>query len=64
MKAQVGDTIRIIHMDDNNGKDIAAQKMNGVIATINHIDSIGQLHLKGYGLAVIPHLDTFEIITK
>ena len=45
MKAQVGDTIRIIRMDDNNGKDLAAQKMNGVIATITYIDSIGQLHL-------------------
>ena len=62
MKAQVGDTIRIIRMDDNNGKDIAAQKMNGVIATINHIDSIGQLHLQGYGLAVNPDIDTFEIL--
>jgi hypothetical protein len=62
MKAQVGDTIRIIRMDDNNGKDLAAQKMNGVVATISHIDSIGQLHLKGYGLAVIPDLDTFEIL--
>ena len=62
MKAQVGDTIRIIRMDDNNGKDISAQKMNGVIATINHIDSIGQLHLNGYGLAVNPDIDTFEIL--
>ena len=62
MKAQVGDTIRIIRMDDNNGKDIAAQKMNGVIATINHIDSIGQLHLQGYGLAVNPDIDEFEIL--
>lgn len=64
MKAQVGDTIRIIRMDDNNGKDIAATRMKGVVATINHIDSIGQLHLKGYGLAVNPDIDTFEIITK
>ena len=62
MKAQVGDTIKIIRMDDNNGKDISAQKMNGVVATINHIDSIGQLHLKGYGLAVNPDIDTFEIL--
>lgn len=62
MKAQVGDTIRIIRMDDNNGKDIAAQKMNGVIATINYIDSIGQLHLQGYGLAVNPDIDTFVIL--
>ena len=64
MKPKVGDKIRIIRMDDNNGKDIAAQKMNGVIATINHIDSIGQLHLQGYGLAVIPDIDEFEIISK
>ena len=64
MKAQVGDTIQIIRMDDNNGKDLAAQKMNGVIATINYIDSIGQLHLQGYGLAVNPDIDTFKIIAK
>ena len=62
MKAQVGDTIRIIRMDDNNGKDLAAQKMNGVIATINYIDRIGQLHLQGYGLAVNPDIDTFVIL--
>ena len=62
MKAQVGDTIKIIRMDDSNGKDLAAQKMNGVVATISHIDGIGQIHLKGYGLAVIPELDTFEIL--
>lgn len=62
MKAQVGDTIKIIRMDDNNGKDISATRMNGVVATINHIDSIGQLHLQGYGLAVNPDIDTFEIL--
>ena len=62
MKAQVGDTIRIIRMDDNNGKDIAATRMNGVVATINYIDGIGQLHLNGYGLAVNPDIDKFEIL--
>jgi hypothetical protein len=64
MKPQVGDKIRIIHMDDNNGKDLAARKMNGVEATIAHIDGIGQLHLDGYGLAVNPDIDEFEIISK
>lgn len=64
MKPKVGDTIKIIRMDDSNGKDLAAQKMNGVVATISHIDSIGQIHLKGYGLSVIPSLDEFEIISK
>ena len=62
MTPKVGDTIRIIKMDDNNGKDIVATRMNGVVATIDHIDGIGQLHLKGYGLAVIPDVDEFEII--
>lgn len=62
MKAQVGDTIRIIRMDDNNGKDIAATRMNGVVAKIDHIDGMGQIHLKGYGLAIIPDVDEFEII--
>ena len=62
MKAQVGDTIRIIRMDDCNGKDTSATRMNGVIATINHIDSIGQLHLDGYGLAVNPEVDIFTIV--
>ena len=64
MKAQVGDTIQIIRMDDNNGKYLAARKMNGVEATIAHIDGIGQLHLQGYGLAVNPDIDTFKIIAK
>lgn len=63
IKTKVGDKIRIIRMDDNNGKDFAAQQMNGVIATISHIDDIGQLHLEGYALAVIPEVDSFEIIT-
>lgn len=62
MKPKVGDKIRIIRMDDNNGKDLAARKMNGVEATIAHIDGIGQLHLDGYGLAVNPDIDEFEIL--
>ena len=64
MKAQVGNTIRIIRMDDNNGKDIAATRMNGVVAEIEHIDGMGQIHLKGYGLAVNPDIDEFEIVNQ
>lgn len=59
---KVGDTIKVIRMDDNNGKDIAARKMNGVVATIEHIDDMGQLHLKGCGLAVIPDVDEVEVL--
>ena len=61
---KVGDTIRVIRMDDANGKDISAQRMAGVVGTIEHIDGMGQLHLKGYTLAVIPEVDEFEVITS
>lgn len=57
-----GDKIKIICMDDNNGKDWQASKMDGVIAEVSFIDSIGQVHLKGYGLALIPGIDDFIVI--
>lgn len=49
-------------MDDANGADILARKMNGAIGTIVHIDDIGQLHLKDHNLAVIPDIDEVEVI--
>ena len=48
-----GDKVRIIRMDDKDGKDWQATKMNGVVGTIDYIDSIGQVHLEGYGFIVI-----------
>ena len=51
--------IKIVHMDDNGGKDWQAARMNGVVAEIDFIDSAGQIHLKGYGLAVIPGVDDY-----
>lgn len=57
-----GDKIRVIHMFDNNGKDWQASKMNGVEGVIDYIDSAGQIHLVGYGLAVIPGVDVFVLI--
>ena len=61
---QKGDKIRVIRMDDDNGKDVAVHRMNGVVGVIDHIDDMGQIHLEGYGLAIIPGVDEFEIITK
>ena len=58
----VGDTIRIISMYDNNGKDPQAKAYNGMTGTVTHIDSIGQIHGTWGGLAVIPGTDTFEIL--
>jgi hypothetical protein len=57
-----GDKVRIIRMNDNGGKDWQASKMNGVEATISFIDDAGQIHLEGYGLALIPDIDEFIII--
>ena len=57
-----GDRIRIIRMDDNDGKDVQATRMNGRTCTVSFIDSIGQIHLEESGLALIPGLDEYEVI--
>ena len=44
-----GDKIRIIRMDDNNGKDLQARQMNGRVVTVKFIDGIGQIHLANQG---------------
>lgn len=54
--------VKVIRMDDNGGTDWQATQMNGVIAEIDYIDSIGQVHLKGFGLALIPGIDDFIIV--
>ena len=57
-EAKVGDKIRIIHLEgENNDYD-------GKEGEIEHIDGIGQLHGSWGGLAVIPGVDEFEIITE
>ena len=45
-----------------NGTDPAVHRMNGVVGVISHIDGMGQIHLEGYGLAIIPEVDEFEVI--
>ena len=57
-----GDRIRIIWMDDNNGKDWQVTQMIGKTYTVDFIDSIGQIHLEGKGIAVIPELDKYELL--
>ena len=49
-------------MDDSNGTDPAVHRMNGVVGVISHIDGMGQIHLEGYGLAIIPEVDEFDVI--
>ena len=55
-----GDKIRIIRMDDNNGADKQAAKMNGRVVTVKFIDDLGQIHLEESGLALIPGTDQYE----
>jgi hypothetical protein len=56
-RVKVGDTIRIIRMED-----VRANDYNGKEGVVEHIDSIGQLHGTWGGLAVIPECDSFVII--
>ena len=56
-RVKVGDTIRIISMED-----VRANDYNGKEGVVQHIDSIGQLHGTWGGLAVIPECDNFVVI--
>lgn len=60
-KVKIGDTIRIIRMNDDGGKDLQARIYNGRSGVVEHIDSIGQLHGTWGGLAVIPGVDEIEV---
>ena len=57
-----GDKIRIIRMDDSNGKDIQARKMDGKVVTVKFIDDMGQIHLEESGLALIPGVDKYVLL--
>ena len=59
---KTGDKIRIIRMDDSNGKDFQARQMSGRIVTVKFIDGIGQIHLEESGLALIPGVHEYEKI--
>ena len=61
-KVNIGDTIRIIRMEDAGGRDTQAAGYAGRIRTVEFIDSIKQLHGTWGGLAIIPEVDDFEIV--
>lgn len=60
--AKVGDKIRIVRMDDANGKDRQAREYNGKEGVVEFIDSMGQLHGTWGGLAICPEIDEFVVI--
>ena len=51
-------------MDDSNGKDPQAAAMNGRVVTVRFIDGIGQIHLEESGLALIPGVDEFVLVSQ
>ena len=56
---KIGDKIRIIRMDDSNGKDHQARMMAGRVVIVKFIDDLGQIHLEESGLALIPGVDAY-----
>lgn len=54
-----GDKIKVLRMDDADGKDWQARELNGQTLTVKFIDSMGQIHLEETGLALIPSVDDF-----
>ena len=61
-KVKKGDTIRIIRMNDDGGKDFQARMYNGRSGVVEYIDSLGQLHGTWGGLVLIPEVDEFQIV--
>ena len=57
LEVKVGDTIQIINM-------LGEPNYSGKSGVVRSIDSMGQLHCKEFGLAVIPEQDIFKIIKK
>ncbi len=61
-KINIGDTIRIVRMDDDGGKDLQAKSYDGRTGVVESIDSLGQIHGTWGGLALIPGKDEFRKI--
>lgn len=59
---KIGDKIRVLQMEDYDGVDYQAARMNGNIYTIDYIDCSYQIHLQESGLAVIPGVDKFVLL--
>lgn len=54
---RIGDTIRILYMDGE-------PRMKGRSGVVKYIDDMGQLHGSWGGLAIVPGVDSFEIIER
>ena len=59
-----GDMIRVLQMEDYNGIDIQAAKMNGNIYIVDYVDDVGQIHLQESGLAIIPEVAKYVVFSN
>ena len=57
MEVKIGDRIRVIYMDGE-------PQYTGAEGYVTHIDDAGQIHTTAGGCAIIPGIDTFEIIER
>lgn len=57
-----GDRVRVLQMEDYNGIDIQAAQMNGNVYTVDYVDDAGQIHLREFGLAIIPEVDKYILL--
>ena len=57
-----GSKARVIKIDDAGGMDWQARQLNGKIFTVRYVDSSGQIHLEGTGIALIPSVDEYEVL--
>lgn len=58
-KINIGDTILIVRMDDDGGKDLHAKRYDGKTGVVESIDSLGQIHGTWGRLSVIPKVDKY-----
>lgn len=63
VNVKVGDKIKIISLYDCGGEDVSAHEYAGKEGVVDHIDDLGQLHGSWGGLAVVPEVDEFEVIS-
>ncbi|MBR2197366.1 MAG: hypothetical protein IJ909_02800 [Fibrobacter sp.] len=57
-----GSKIRVVKMDTAGGMDWQARQLKGKIFTVRYVDSSGQIHWEGTGIALIPGVDQYEVI--
>ena len=50
-------------MDPAGGMDWQAKWLEGKVFTVRFIDSADQIHLEETGIALIPSVDEYEIVT-